>query len=1323
MSNQFYNFIAEIIYDYFKSHVPLSGERYYLTLNNYVDIHSLKTSLDQCVDTVPFQYNLENGDIYSTIQIPYNDGADLVVSNASNDVTNDFLVTLRNRVGDQVESWKGKALLSVITDELDSISGGSISLQSEGMPLHPKELSKSIKTKIQEQLSDSTDRIVLSNYLSQIDEERLVQFTTFYDYREVIEIAYNGRLSSDDYKNLGMFKDEQLSNSKGKNLEGRLNKNKELYSKIEKLNELNQDDSEYERFFLDRDIPKIKKEDWRELDFSTVYHSNKKRMEITKGTKVSFERISVPSNVKCDYFIRPLSNKGAGKRKYQLLIYTDEPDRMSLSLNMDVKNSKFDGLQKDFLKQHGSSSELKVRKRAIDVSFDMEEQSALYEKLVYKHEGKASLGAEFHICVIPFSELIFKEYHTSFEVDFKGRRLKLPFDSNEVTIGTQAEREEKVAEDQTSLELSTSEGNVFELANEILDREERVTFDVQFKNVSMKIELAGEKPETVPVRANKLAKVKRESQVTFDMKGNKITSDQTHDFYVYNEHKTFLDLEKQWVEEIAYTGVFSGGQFDIDEDIKLPAELKNAYNRFVNSFLKQPPSLISWSDSIQDRAIEYVEQYIEAIKKIDDAQPAGKKSRSLFKLGVIDNQNGDEVWLTPFHPLSVAFELRKLNRLSNEEIDQAILDRLKPDGLLPYLYDENDSVFTPDTKQNIPGWILYKKIDTANVVDADLYLDKVVKNKLQQFEEHFSYLFMQNSLAPIKVNIINVLNDYQAIRGLIKWYLDRRGKNRKVKMPPIHVNVYRELIEDSYCEHFAEINRVEDFERIFEVKLKPQDQNETAEDQLEELHENINFFVTTGSLSYDYAHISFYKMEAQKQFASQPMDQLESGVSMDGLYTTVPSKKFEEDYRSGFGVKDYTVDSKDLLLNCAYYTNELASNMVNQASNTYVKGRGIVARTTLDDLNVIHNILQSSNWVTFVDPGVELDFFESTIDDLLVIHYNDQYSSSSRYDAITVTSRSNQYYEVIKEFFDSLNISTADNPRAVERTISAFNTINGEWLLKIIGNRGHFTEEKLSIIAAIKMSLAYFNHENILWVPVSLEEVLRVAGAVNLNQKDGIFTAKNLGVSGKHSDDVLLIGIEQKEDDIHVHLYPIEVKIGNNYDHVIKKAHEQIEKTSHLLERETIDKDDSFMKEFYQNFFIQLFTSNAKRMTQTSFFTSKDYSLSSQMMEKLKKGQYKFVNNLSPYIGEGAIISYKRGIYVRTNELKQNALLIEMSKEDDLKPCMMNEVEELEEWLTGSSTDFVKENIFKYSYSSDVGVTTVAEENTVLGDIYKLLND
>src|SRR5690606_15442037 len=128
-----------------------------------------------------------------------------------------------------------------------------------------------------------------------------------------------------------------------------------------------------------------------------------------------------------------------------------------------------------------------------------------------------------------------------------------------------------------------------------------------------------------------------------------------------------------------------------------------------------------------------------------------------------------------------------------------------------------------------------------------------------------------------------------------------------------------------------------------------------------------------------------------------------------------------------------------------------------------------------------------------------------------------------RYDAITVTQRVTEYRKVIEEFLHNKNIE--GDQRQIRDTIKAFNTFNGEWLLRIIGAKGQYSREKLSVVSAIRYCLAYLDHPDFLWVPISLEEILRVAGAVQL-PKEGVFSAKSLGLRGTVSDDLLLIGLD-----------------------------------------------------------------------------------------------------------------------------------------------------------------------------------------------------
>ena len=155
----------------------------------------------------------------------------------------------------------------------------------------------------------------------------------------------------------------------------------------------------------------------------------------------------------------------------------------------------------------------------------------------------------------------------------------------------------------------------------------------------------------------------------------------------------------------------------------------------------------------------------------------------------------------------------------------------------------------------------------------------------------------------------------------------------------------------------------------------------------------------------------------------------------------------------------------------------------------------------------MEGIYNASNWVVFVDPKVDLDFFseKEANSDLLIIHYSDQYTSSSGYDAITVTHKSKQYSKVIQEYLKEKGVSA--ELEDVAKIINLFNAINGDWLLRLVSSKkmigankeSTFSREKISIVAAIKFMLAFLRHPDIVWVPISLEEMLRVSGGAGLS--------------------------------------------------------------------------------------------------------------------------------------------------------------------------------------------------------------------------------
>ena len=139
----------------------------------------------------------------------------------------------------------------------------------------------------------------------------------------------------------------------------------------------------------------------------------------------------------------------------------------------------------------------------------------------------------------------------------------------------------------------------------------------------------------------------------------------------------------------------------------------------------------------------------------------------------------------------------------------------------------------------------------------------------------------------------------------------------------------------------------------------------------------------------------------------------------------------------------------------------------------------------------------------------------------------------------------------------------------------------------------------MSILSAIKLCMAYYTHPDIVWVPISLEEMLRISGGAGLSQKDGMLSAKNLGFEQRAtSDDILLVGIEGPKDQIKIYLHPIEVKIGQNPSSVLNKARDQALNTYRGLWNALwpIEGRDSLERKLSRNFFMQLIIVSCEKM-------------------------------------------------------------------------------------------------------------------------------
>src|SRR5690554_3881208 len=137
MLNQFYKYMANKLLEFLKEQELEGGERYYLQFDEEKNVNEFYQTLKNLPEAQEFIYTHEYGTPYKTFSILVED-IKVVVAATINDVTPDFLVTLRNLVSDQEGLWTNTALISISHQSLDSIRGGSKDLQQKGMPFNVK---------------------------------------------------------------------------------------------------------------------------------------------------------------------------------------------------------------------------------------------------------------------------------------------------------------------------------------------------------------------------------------------------------------------------------------------------------------------------------------------------------------------------------------------------------------------------------------------------------------------------------------------------------------------------------------------------------------------------------------------------------------------------------------------------------------------------------------------------------------------------------------------------------------------------------------------------------------------------------------------------------------------------------------------------------------------------------------------------------------------------------------------------------------------------------------------------------------------------------
>ena len=1255
MSDQFYSYLSDKIIEFFNMN-PLSiGAKYNIQFEKQEQVLALYDELKKNTLYTEYEYIDSKGNVKYTSYLLDFPNVKLIISATINGVQPDFLTRLRNMVGVE-DGYKDKAILFIHDTTLDSIMGGTESFSKEGMPFHIKSIEKDINRKLSDSNFSEVDKAIINLDIERKNKELLGESISIFEYKDLLAIVNGTCIEKDQYKSFGLFYDSKLKDYTGKQLKNRIDENATNFNRVDEIHSYGNPEVQLEKYFDNKGVDKLKSEEWKDTDFKDV----KKYIE---------DRISTPILEYLGNTVDWDREEGASKVKSRIRNMIIFNERREETIDMELP---FDAtLHKEFLSRVDGDAEVSTSGKKIKVTLKNCDGNANFYKIVYKNENTKF---EFRIVVVTCNEKYLESIKTKFSVIYNKKYSYISINTNESSIVfnefastinnyelTNNYEEVAISEDDRLI-LKISDNFDYENDSDL------VKFKISIEGNKIPFGVIGTSEKIAPIEGLKVWKLKREKKCDFKFIGDNKLQHGTKEYFTRDEFRKNLQLENQIIEleGMAFEDTSEG----LDcVDLELNDDVKEAFENIVRYFKtsNKLPSLTYLNEDLKDLYERFIKVYIRELNKIEEKEYLTRKQKALFRIGTIKRVCEDkELLFTPLNPLNIAYQLHINDTVKDEVLEDDIIKKFTSTYLLPYINVGEDRLYIPMEQNHSPEWKYYVDDKLPRYKSSRDFVSKLVNEKITEFVDHFKYLFNMGNNAPIRINLINTGDSKEILQGIFKYYI-KQLKSKKKEVLPIDLFIYSNKGITNAFEEVAFNDNIKDLKELYDLDLNVSSMSE--EDVLDLYREKVHFYSKKVDNGIEYAHITFIEMSNNAKTIKSNMDDIPSGIILNGLISGVPSVFSGDYYRTGFGTK-YANTETDLM------TVSSKLNAVNAAINGEAFDSNSCTAISVANKNkaTLDDIYNASHWVTFIDPKVDLNFFKNDPDakDLLIIHYSDQYTTAGGYDAITVTRKSGPYQKVIEEFLSKKGI---ENPKDYSSgVINMFNAVNGDWLLRLLSTKSHFPKEKISILSAIKLALAKFKKDNVIWVPISLEEVLRVSGGAGLKQSEGFLSAKQLGFdnSGATSDDILLIGIENVYGNTYVHYYPIEVKIGDNPNWYVNKGIEQAKTTKKIFNEILLPKEGQELtntQKVYRNFLMQLVVTSAEKLNLYSVCNEENWNsvIDSDLRRVLLNEEYIISNTFEESLGEAAVISFKDENKNSDIRIEDNVMVLEMTENDGIE--------------------------------------------------------
>lgn len=1067
-----------------------------------------------------------------------------------------FISHLRDEVSAQQGELKGCALLIIHNSLLDTLINSAKDVAQPGLVWHPE----NIKGLLHQELDHNDNKFRVSECLLDYQFDQILdEQATMFGFEELYNAVCDGDLQ---FPELGLLNDETILTWDNKDqIQLRIKDNKELSDELDFItehfpNELQDKlaSLDFSEEFVKENFPQDNPEQWREnLDLGQCDAEQQKNrtnlLELEKEDTLSGELLK-----------KGKSDKGAGKRERHIILLL-EPGQQAFNLEFTFINGRI-------VPAH---CKIQHNKDQPAVQIDINNSGGKRSRVVLtgSYYGQARFFSlqvkrdkpqdthRFRILILQQGDFYVEGFEHVYMIDPA---------KNWVTLQT----------DEQSLQVSESPSSY-----EVIENHQTV-HSAEYGKINFK-QLASEKDEVYfSVRG-------QFSQLTFNIEGEVSTDslnlplllDQGRFNYLFekgyngqfnrNKDKVLIDGKEVSPKEgrkklLKYEASLLDNQLlcklHLQDDISL-ADIENDFPELFEEYKKLFDylftnktllSISGWEEELRHIVAAIVSIYTQEIDSIPQNSPLSPEHKKLVLIGFaeFEEQGVVQEYISPFHPSVLAYNLNvaealledKLNGGSFKDLPPVTIKRLKAQGLLPFVFHPTHEFSYNHSEKDNAFW---SKLIPQQYSSYD-FVRSLVADKVEKFSVAFKHLFVAGSKTTLLINSVNNQSNEEIFLGLIDYV-----KRKKDKITRIHVNLYNKEDCYSWFDKFADTASYDEIKKLCELnKGSSKDQADTIVDLLRTRLTYSKYQISELHNSQEYAHICFFKNNERVKATDVDVIKQKSGVVCHGLMPGETASNQHGSFYTAFGLDGVDTSGSPQLKLIEKYSALIKPARLNHEQYTQGKSQALVVTNNFK--NLLEISYQNSIWTTIIDPKVTLDFFEGE-KDMVLIHYSDNYTNSVNYDAITVTKQTDLYHKVLDNDDGGL--------------IEEFNAFNGEWLLNLVTANSNERKEKRGIIGAYKFVNCLVQGSDITWVPLSIAEIIRVAGNLGLKMSDSDFGRVPQGFkSGVISDDVLFVGFKEQQ----LILLPVEVKTGKRQTHSkgVTQAKELKRYFEQLLGRNTL---------------------------------------------------------------------------------------------------------------------------------------------------------